>query len=239
MSCDLVIPLGVGSKSDNDELRILLRSAERNAIGLGRVIIPTQAPPKWLRNAIVVSCGDPLQHNKDGNLINKVLTALVREKVTGDFILAADDNVFCQPVNVSEIPMLYNTKGIGDFDPKGNRWRVRMLNTMEYLIGQGWPSDRNYETHTPQVFNAQKVLTGMQGIDYVSEPGFGIYSLFRCVSGEFPNVTQNKCKTTHENVASADAPIDRMFAGYNDSAFLNGLRERLFEMFPDKSRFEE
>ena len=30
----------------------------------------------------------------------------------------------------------------------------------------------------------------------------------------------------------------KLFASYNDATFLNGLRERLFLLFPEKSRFE-
>lgn len=236
MGFDLIIPLGTGSKSNNDELKILLRSADRNAVGLGRVIIVTQEPPAWLRNAYIVPMGDHIEHNKDANLINKVILALATFGIREDFILCADDNVFNQKTDLDAMPMLYNSKS--NFKEDGNNWQKRMVRTMDFLVAKGMPSDRNYETHTPQMFNAGRIFKGIKGIDYIAEPGYGIYSLFRCISDDKPDMEQSRFKTTHESEESVKAPMNKMFVGYNDKAFLNGLRERLFRAFPDKSRYE-
>ena len=89
---DIIIPLGSGSKSNNDELKILLRSLEKNGRNFRNIIVVTDEPPPWLCNVKVIPASDELKHNKDGNIIRKVLTALtVCYDITPEFILTADD----------------------------------------------------------------------------------------------------------------------------------------------------
>ena len=73
---DIIIPLGTGSKSDNDELRLLLRSIEKNGSGYRRIIVVATEIPSWLQNAVTLQMPDSLHQNKDGNIIRKVLFAL-------------------------------------------------------------------------------------------------------------------------------------------------------------------
>lgn len=239
-SLDLIIPLGNGSRSNDDELKLCLRSLDRNTQGIGRVILATKHIPEWIQNVTIVPMGDPLKHNKDGNLINKVVMALINLDIRGDFLLCADDNVFNLPLNLEDIPMICNGRGLNHFSANSDeKWFRRMRRTLEFVKSRGMPVDYNYDSHTPQKFNATKVLRGLGGIDYASDIGYCIYTLFRCVSGETGGVHQNEYKTTHESEGSVNSSMDRMFVGYNDEAFLHGLRERLFEKYPDKSRYEK
>lgn len=236
---DLIVPLGIGSKHGNDELKILLRSVEKNVIDIGRVIIVTQAVPDWLQNAVVVKCGDPLKHNKDGNMIRKVLTALERLDLRGKFCLTCDDTVFMSRISLCECPLLFNSRGRDEFDANGKRWHRRMVRTFDYLASRGIHYDYNYEVHAPQRFCADLIRERIKSVDYRSDIGYGIYTLFRGISDEHGGETQSKFKTTHESIESVDAPLDRMFASYNDDAFNNGFRERLFSIFNTKSKYEK
>ena len=235
---DLVIPLGTGSRYGDDELRICLRSVERHVRCLRRVVVVTCTVPSWLRNVVVVNRGDPLKHNKDGNMINKVLAAIDELGITGRFALCADDNVFMQDVALDEIPMLYNNKVRAEFAVDDRKWHRRMVRTFDFLASRGVELSHNYEVHAPQVFDASVLRDAIRGVDYESDIGYGIYTLFRGLCGETGGVDQRGFKTTHESEADASAPMDRMFAGYNDGAFCNGLRERLFGIFSEKSRYE-
>ena len=86
---DLIIPLGNGSKSDNDELKILLRSLEKNGVGVRDVVVVTEVPPKWLTGVRIVNQGDPLSKNKDGNLLGKMLasTAVIPQSIEWSMLL--------------------------------------------------------------------------------------------------------------------------------------------------------
>ena len=236
---DLIIPLGSESKSQNDELKILLRSVDKNAPGITRVILATVCPPEWIQNVELVPTEDSLKHNKDGNLIQKVLDSIRRFDIHGGFMFSADDNVFVKPCNVEDIPILYNSHGYDYYKKNPRRWHRRMARTFEFFRERGVEIPHSYECHAPQVFDADKVLKGMEDIDYRSGIGLGIYTAFRAVSGEAGSgIEQGSFKSTHENADGAKKPLDRMLAGYNDEAFLNGLWERLLELFPEKSRFE-
>ena len=234
---DLIVPLGTGSKSGNDELRILLRSAERNFLDIGRVIVVTQEPPDWLRNAVVVRCDDPLKHNKDGNMIRKVMTALEQCDVHGEVVVTCDDTVFCQPQRMACCPVLFNRRGRECFaDPR--TWHRRLRRTFEFLDGIGTPLTHNYECHAPQTFDADALRSRVQAVDYRSSIGYGIFTLFRGLCGITGGIDQELFKRTYESRASVSEPMDRQFAGYNDEAFLNGLREKLLAAYPKKSKYE-
>lgn len=243
MAIDIIIPLGSGSKSDNDELRILLRSLERNATNVGRVAIVGDRIPEWLQNIVHVDYGDVFTENKDGNMINKTIAAINQLKCA-DFILTCDDAVFNQPIDLEKMPILYNDRVQADFGPdfkegKWKRWHQRMYHTFWLAEEMGRPLEHNYETHAPQPFNAYFMADLLKEVNYRSGVGYGIFTLFRlCEGRQKQGREQTAYKTTHESEASAKEPMDKLFASYNDKAFLHGLRERLFERFPEKSRYE-
>ena len=74
---DIIIPLGTGSKNNDDELRLLLRSIEKNGIGYRKIIVVASKIPSWLQNVVTLQMDDTLSHNKDGNIIH----------LQGDYIL--------------------------------------------------------------------------------------------------------------------------------------------------------
>lgn len=236
---DLIVPLGVGSCSDNDELRILLRSVEKNVEDIGRVVIVTQKVPDWLCNATIVPCEDTLGHNKDGNMITKVMLALESLDIHGDVCITCDDTVFMSHTKLADCPVLYNSRNRNDFNETGNRWHRRMIRTFDYLESKGVYLSHNYECHAPQVFNADILRDKVPTIDYRSGIGFGIFTLFRALSGETGGIEQSKFKTTHEDIDSVYSCMDKQFAGYKDVSFLKGLRERLFSIFNNKSKYEK
>ena len=72
---DVIIPLGSESKFNNDELRISLRSIEKN-LDVDKIYIATTADIPWIKNVIKVPLIDPWNNNKDKNLIYKVVKTL-------------------------------------------------------------------------------------------------------------------------------------------------------------------
>ena len=245
---DIIIPLGTGSKIDNEELRMLLRSIEANLSGYGRVFIVTTNPPEWLNTDAVsiVPIADKYTDNKDANLHLKTLETIKRYDIQ-HFLWCADDNVFMQPVRACDIPILRNHRPRESFDDAGGRWRARVKHTFDWAESIGARLDYNYEVHAPQVFDARKVLAGMAHVDYVTQPGLTIYTAWRVVSdtwreslpqGDY-KITLEACTT--ESVAELkDSYLQsRMFLGYNDVAVGAGIIARLRQIFPRKSRFEK
>lgn len=238
---DIVLPLGNGSQSDNDELRILLRSIDAHAKNVRRIIVVSDCAPKWLaRKVRVVPCPDDYSIGKDARMTNKILCALKIMGVMGDFVLLADDNVFMQDMDIEKIPVVYVPHGMDMFKGSTRSWCRRMYRTLEFLKSKGFRTDRHYEAHIPQVFNAEKILNGISSIDYKFGVGFGIYTLFRYLCGipARPEMLENWKNTFNGNDIAHN--FDRPFIGYNDKGFIEGhLRERLFNVFPEPSQYED
>lgn len=234
---DIIIPLGNGSKSNNDELKILLRSLEKNGRNYRNVIVVSDNPPSWLKNVKIISVSDDLKHNKDGNIINKVLSALFEcHDMTPEFVWTADDCAVLKEVDFSILPPIINGRTKKDFPVDGSIWQKRVHRTFEFFEKHGVYLKHNYESHTPQRFPTRKLLRAMRGIDYKSDIGYTIDTLFfglLDVSGGFD---QSLFKTTAESEKLPQ--LNKHFIGYNDKAFLNGLREKLLKIFPHKSKYE-
>lgn len=242
METDLIIPLGIGSKSNNDELRILLRSVQKYAVGLGRVIIAAARIPEWLDTskceAILVL--DTHYGNKDANIIDKVLSAIVKLDVDS-FVFAADDNVFMRRTVLSEIPVLHSAKTRKDYG-NSNLWQQRMCNTFDYFNANGTKLVHSYETHCPQFFGNAKELSALVAqLPYKTYPGLTIMSAFRCVMPLSDSELSDKyCDYAFYRQDMNKILYDKNFLSYKDETFIGaGLREALFDFFREKSIYEK
>lgn len=242
---DIIIPLGNGSQSNDDELKILLRSIDRNLKGYGRVFLVTSYCPSWIdmSKVTVVSVEDIYHDNKDANLHLKTLKTIELCNVK-NFVWCSDDNVFMQPMYAGMIPTIHNHRHNDEFKHgEQNRWRNRVRHTLDWADSRGAHLEHQYECHCPQLFDGQALLEGMKGVDYGKQPGLTIYTTWRVVTDSWHgSLDQRDYKATYEKQDDKNYMTDdlkaRMFCGYNDSCFLNGLRERLFKEFPEKGRFE-
>ena len=237
---DLIIPLGGGSKSKNDELRIFLRSLEKYGHGIRNVIIVASDPPAWLTNVRVIRMDDPLKHNKDGNIIRKVLAAIATDDITPEFVWSCDDSVLLSEFDFESLPPVFNSRCKADFSETGSIWQRRVRRTFEYFEARGLHLPHNYESHTPQRFPTRKLLRAMRNVDYQTGIGYTINTLFFGLLGITGGFDQAIFKRTCETeVAGKEAKLSKILCGYNDRAFFGGLRERLFKLFPKKSKYEK
>ncbi len=243
---DVIIPLGNGSRFDNRELRILLRSIAANCTDVGRVFLATQYCPRWVDRSTVtvVDIPDTATDNKDANLMDKVLGVIEKHGVER-FAFAADDNAFMRPCELKHISLLHG-RGRKEFTPD-TKWRRRMLHTFEYFDARGVSPDNTFDTHCPQYFpDAQGLVAAMKDIDYRTQPGLTIMTAFRCaqndIYGSFPasNVKltfEGDCKKKVAD-ATAETLASRLFIGYNDDGAAAGLLDKLEQIFPERSRYE-
>jgi len=238
---DVIIPLGNGSTRNNEELMIMLRSIERHCSDVGRVILATQYCPEWIDRdkVLVADIPDAEAHNKDKNLIDKVLKSIEMYNVER-FAFFADDNVVMQDIELKHIPLLFNRKR-EQFVGAETKWRRRVLHTFDYFLGKGVPLEREYDTHCPQYFgDAQGLVGAMRDVDYATAPGLTIMTAFRASMGDiYGGVHMNDYKETYEMPCTErDFHGKKMFVGHNDIGF-DGIRKRLFEIYPDKSKYEK
>lgn len=234
---DFVIPLGIGSRCNNDELRLLLRSLEKNGMRYRNVIVVATRPPDWLQNVRILQMNDPLAHNKDGNIIRKVLAAAALPDITDEFVWSCDDCVLVKPFDCANLPPIHNARGKDCFPENGSIWQRRVRRTFEFFEARGVKLDCNFESHVPQRFPTRELLRAMRDVDYSSGIGYSINTLFYGLLGVTRGFDQRLFKATNENIG--DSMVDKVLCQYNDEAFTTGLRERLFRLFPQRSRYEK
>jgi len=102
MKVDVVIPLGRGSRWNDNELRFCLRSLEKNFLDLGKVWIVGEKP-EWCVGVHYLRMPDFFTSNKDANLITKVMTACYQAKMPPRFVRCSDDEVFLRPIGFGEM----------------------------------------------------------------------------------------------------------------------------------------
>ncbi len=233
---DLAIPLGTGSRSGNDELKILLRSIEKNGIGIRNILVVTDRVPDWLTGVKIIPLGDTYEKNKDGNIIRKILAAAVSEGISEEFAWSSDDLALLKPFDFETMPPIYNSRGKERFPVDGTLWQRRVRRTFEFLESRNLNLPHNYESHTPHRYPARKLARAMRNVDYTSGTGYSINTLFHGLLGITGGFDQTLFKETCEK--NSGWKLDKVLVGYNDTAFLHGLREELFRRFPEKSKYE-
>lgn len=241
---DIVIPLSTQSITDNLELRVALRSIQRNATNLGTIHIYTAANIPWLRNCNVINMGDPIRDLKDANLINKIKAAASNPDVAQNFIFWSDDQVLTGPMDLDKAPVVYNVRNIQDFQrglkqhPEA-KWYRRMIHTFEYIREHtGLLLPNNYDAHTPQPYSKSKVLEIFNEVPYHEQPGFCINTIYYGMQSMPPSVEQNKIKSTFEKGHMAIPRTLKTYAGYDDASWSRGGAYFFLGLFFEMSKYE-
>ena len=237
-SIDIVIPLSSGSKHDNFELRMALRSIARHVKNCGQIRVITDSPPAWLDNCQVLSCPDKYLHNKDANIIRKLLTAANETDLSDQFLFWSDDQVALRSFNASSLPPIFNRRSAEAFHPD-RIWHRRMLHTFEYLQKHDLPLNCNWESHTPQRIDKALFQQLLKNVDYITEPGLAVNTIYFGLAGICSGMEQSCIKLTVEKpLKLGKLPDNKLFIGYNDNAWQGDLPQLLMEKFPRPCCYE-
>jgi len=236
---DIVIPLGIGSKYDDSELKYCLRSIQKHVKNLGNVFIVGHKP-KWLCNVIHIPCDDINAKNKDANIIRKVIKACDNPKLKENFIRMSDDQIFLQ--DVYDIPLLRD--GLMFKKIKNilitNRWQKRFKNTCK-LFDNAFI----FDTHTPQPYKKSEFIELPERYKdiYVDGRGYIINSLY---FNHFGYTTDKLSKDYKLDVRSpmsyeeiTNGIKSKLYLSYNNSGFNTDLQRYLGKTFSKKSKFEK
>lgn len=239
-STDIVFTLaGAHSPTDNEELRIALRSIDEYGEGVGKIWIITDNPPKWLTGVNIINVPDTVTNNKDANLINKLRKACSTPEVSDRFIYWSDDQAITSRIAMRDIFPVYNCRGFDYFKGGGGKWKCRMEHTLKVVEDAGGNTSVNWDSHVPQPIDKCLFESIMSKADYTTLPGLCINTAYFGLKGENPRFNQRDYKRTYEDDKSKIFDLDLLFVGYNDAGYKSGLREALLYKFPDKSRYEK
>jgi len=231
-----------------DELRILLRSVDRNVDGCSAVCVVSDELPAWMRpdapGLVWVRQGDPYTSCKDANLFLKTHRGMEALGMPARWCFCADDNAFLWPCDLRTLPSVFNGTPRDWFARQSGKWYRRMVNTFDWLAARGVEMPYSHDSHVPQVFTREALERSMEA-PYGDGAGFCIYTLWRGLEGVLrggvyqPLVTLRYASPQDLGRIPVAAAAALPFCTYNDPPFGAGLRERLLALFPEKSRFEK
>lgn len=173
---DVVIPLR-HSQHEDEELRYVLRSLERNFTDLGKVWILGDRP-EWLANDREI-----VEHVPHARLIRPfrlrepvqngfLLTFLASciPELSGEFLLIHDDHILLRP---ARLDFLRKPRAFEDLSKSKSRgqglWKSALWRTYDSLLRKGYPA-LNYECHVPIVLHRRIVWRAYcEFLDFVSE----------------------------------------------------------------------
>jgi len=234
---DVVIPLSVGSKHGDAELRYALRSIERYVENLGQVWIVGHRPT-WLRGVEHIPAGDP-HPSKDVNIIHKLLAAC-QAGVSERFVFWSDDQILLRPLAWSQLGP-YTWRDLAGQPANGKRWHRRLLATRDWLASRGLPT-WHCDTHVPIPMERSRFLELADAARDVWESGEGVtVGTWYCNQAAQPRPMGDRKATIEARLPTDQlhaAIAGRWFLGHNDAGFTSDLWALLDELFPDRCRFE-
>lgn len=133
-------------RGDRPELRFSLRSMERNASNVGRVVVAGTDLPGWLSDEVErVEVPSPFAR-KQKNILLAVLTAMDRGAVRGPALYSSDDHYHLAPVDFDAYP--WYARPFGYKRPElPTAYAMSVFRTGERLRSRGLPCGRRFDGH--------------------------------------------------------------------------------------------
>lgn len=235
---DIVIPLGGGSRWDNNELRYCLRSVQKYVKDVGEIII-IGVKPKWIKNVVHIPCDDDLDPEaKEKNILKKVLLAC--DLLDGDFMFMNDDHFLLSPVTLpypSYFDFQLPQKLIGR-TLKGRYYKAQ-VNTIKALTAKSLPL-KNFDIHVPMIYNRDLFRKAMAQYDWKVPFGYVIKSLY-ANTYQIPGTFMPDCKLSKRMVKKDIMRIlkHRSVFSIGDGALNSQLKSVLHDLYPNPSRYEQ
>lgn len=234
---DIVIPFK-HSVNNDEELRMALRSIDRNLIGANHAWIVGDIP-KWRLNGInatVIPFADRYveNHYRDRNILNKLLRAAIEDRIPPVFMVAHDDNFIMHTCDIEIWPYYH----------KGNKWTgkgdyaLTEANTKDVLNARN-----NYDIHCPhQMYKLG--IAELAKLDWKAVGGYCIKTAYAMLNRDLVEdheefYTDLKINAEYSHAEVADIVTGgRRFFSCGDIAFRGGVKNFLLERFPNKSKYE-
>jgi hypothetical protein len=247
MKIDIVYKIGIKSQWDNyEELRYSIRSFAKNFKDLGNIYIIGHKP-EWLQNVNHIECDDPYKHNKDANLILKLIIPCFDANLSDDFLNLSDDYFAIKPFDIRffEYAIINNTpiKNISEKENKKegiNKWEARIKSSILALKQKGFEGNC-YETHMPTLYN--KKLYPKTILQYNWGEGLGMVGntlYFNSIKAKRRNI-ENSDLLRITNIASNSIRLkdnDFIFLNISSKVCVKEIKDFLQNNFPEKSKFE-
>lgn len=246
---DILYIVGTGSKHDNIELRMSLRSICKYGKGVGRVIVAGD-PPEWLSDE-VVQVPIPVKYSrKHHEMMNRVQHCVDFGIVDGEFLCSSDDHFYVKPVDFDHYPYYFKAVQLRDTAVLGERcygYHLSLKQTRELLQRHKLPIG-NFEQHCnthmhAKIFRDYKALMDESFLLERGSPPTTLAMNAWLTTGYAPKEFVKR-EDVKVNMANTVADIRAQIKGsecfsIGDSLFAtNAIMDFFKEEYPDKCRFE-
>lgn len=236
---DVIIPLGSGSKWQNNELRYTLRSVQKNLTGVRYVIVVGQLPD-WCRNVVQINFADNPMWRKDRNIAAKAFNVTGIESITSRFLFMSDDHYLLQQFNAEAFPVYHQGELIKEIMHRRDydNYRRMLLRTQAELELRGL-STLNYNMHIPMLMDKVKLRKVIMSVDWEDGVPFALKTLYGNVmqlGGE--EIKDVKVRDQMKYEALRKYVDGKMFFSSGDVSLNGDMRRLIEELFPEKSKYE-
>ncbi len=237
MTTDIVIPLGQGSKWNNNELLYCLRSIGKHGLNVGRIFIVGDFPAFLNYDAIHIEqpfvSGNPAR-----NIALNLLEAVRDERLSETFAYFNDDYILTKQVDISNLPTYYKEDLERTYKQNVTEYKRHVKVTLDSLKANGLPT-LNYDTHYPCLFDKQKLRELIEGTNFNMAFGHILKSLYFNIYSTYA-AQKTDCKQYQIKPLSAWVELanNTEIISICDTCINNDFKKFLSETFPEKSKWE-
>jgi hypothetical protein len=236
---DILLPLGPGSRFNNLEARMAIRSIEQHAQGLRRIVVVGTIPP-FLRETDRVQLV-PMQEfrcNKASRISLKVKWAFEHLQLTDRVAFWNDDYLFVRDYDIRDIPNYYH----GDlFRRPRNHWCRLLDHTGKTLAAEGFNA-QHFDIHVPILYERDKFLAIADWWERGRRDKLGlvaksVYGNIHCHENAVPTADVKMQKNWRPRIDSLSPA--RWVISYGDGALRHGLGDWMQARWPATSNCED
>jgi hypothetical protein len=237
MSIDLVIPLGKGSKLNN-ELRYSLRSIEKYLKNYRNIYIIGECPD-FIQGVIHIPLKDKSNHQK--NIMLKILEACNDKLITQEFLFWNDDFFLLKEVDAPTYPYYFNTWLVQAIENRmqtngGDMYCRQMTNTFKLFEDK---TPFHFDIHCPIIYDKDHFKELVSKEDWSIRDGYIIKSMY---ANSIPCNPQRMedCKI---NMPTWDDAIElalmnRHIFSVGDAGLDANMWRYLYKLYPTKCKYE-
>lgn len=223
----VMYPLGNGSRLNNFELKMSLRSIEKHLSNYSDVIIVGEKPD-WIQNVTHIPLAD-IEGQKDYNIMRKTQATF---QEVDRLLFFNDDHYLLTDFDAETFPCFYHDTIENYVKRRGlDGYGRRANNTLKHLKANNLPT-KFFDIHTPIIYERGPFLENV-----VSSPwdkykeGFVIKSLY--ANALMLEGTEEK---DHKHISPPQFPV-KVFSS-NNAKPRASVQRFLIEKFPKKSKYE-
>ena len=245
---DILYILGNGSKHNNLELRMSLRSIAKYGSNIGKVIVAGH-PASWLSDAVIKVDVEDKYSYKHSNILACIEKVIDMGLVHGDFLYSSDDHFYVKPVDFNKYPVYYKCElraTCNRTDPyyqyHKSLYDTRMLLKKYGLPFINYSQHCNTHMHTEVFKDIRHIIHESYNFPFGVEPTSIIMNAWQSYPNPPKAIRRKDIKIlTGGNIDFIYTQInDRDCFSIGDSAFIGGAMTEFFEReYSIKSIFEK